>query len=109
MLALTVYNFNLKLDIMGRPIMSDADRVDGFRGLAHPLRRRVLRMLGREGELTVHQLLAAFDTTPQALSRHLAVLRETGLVAHRAAGASRIYRLRPAGLKRLGKWLNHAG
>lgn len=86
--------------------MSDADRADGFRGVAHPVRRRVVRVLGREGEMTVHQLLAATDATPQAMSMHLRVLRETGLVAHRARGAGRLYRLRPSTLKRLGRWIH---
>lgn len=88
--------------------MSDADRADGFRGLAHPVRRKVIRLLGRDGESAVSQLLGKIDATPQAMSAHLAILRETGLVNHRVVGASRLYTLSPAALKRLARWIEQS-
>jgi len=93
---------------MTRPILSDAERSDGFRGLAHPLRRKVIRLLKTGGDMTVSQLLAKIDATPQAMSTHLAVLRETGLVSHRAAGTARVYKLNPAGLRKLSRWLDQS-
>lgn len=84
--------------------MTQADRVDAFRGLAHPLRRKVLRML-HEQECTVTELLSAFGCSMPTLSRHLAILRETGLVTHRLAGAYRYYQLRRGAMRQIQTWL----
>ena len=89
---------------MSRPVLSDADRADGFRGVAHPTRRRVIRLLG-QGEMSVSQLLAQLKLSPQALSGHLTILRETGIVTHRTAGPQRLYRLSKSSLRSLGRWL----
>ena len=89
---------------MTRPIMSDADRADGFRGLSHPLRRKVLSLLAK-GDCTVTALQEALNVSQPVLSRHLAVLRETGLVEDRKAGQQRIYRLRRPAVRKLTKWL----
>ena len=89
---------------MSRPLLTDADRGDVFRGLAHPLRRRVLRMLGR-GERSVSELLSGLDVTMPSLSRHLAVLRDAGLVTQRIAGPRRYYRRNAPALRRARRWL----
>ncbi len=93
---------------MSRPILSDADRADVFRGLAHPARRRILRSLG-EGEANVSQLQAGMKLTMPALSQHLQVLRESGLVTHRAVGHQRVYRRNAATLRRAQRWLMQNG
>lgn len=85
--------------------MSDADRADGFRGLSHPLRRKVLSLLAR-GDCPVATLHETVDVTQPVLSRHLAVLRETGLVECRTVGRQRVYRLRRPALRKLARWLN---
>jgi DNA-binding transcriptional ArsR family regulator len=85
--------------------MTDADRTDVFRGMAHPLRRRVLRRLA-EGETGVAELRTIVQVTPQALSRHLAILRETGLVTARLARPHRFYRLRDNAFQRARGWVN---
>lgn len=83
--------------------MSEADRADVFRGMAHPLRRTILRLLdGRE--YTVIELLEATGAQPTALSQHLAVLRETGLVVQRPDGKHRRYRLKRAAMRRVVAW-----
>lgn len=89
---------------MTRPLMTDADRTDVFRGLAHPLRRRILRQIGRD-EASIGDLLAKLSVSPQTLSQHLAVLRETGLVEYRRAGRQRLYRVCPRPLQGAQKWL----
>jgi len=84
--------------------MSAADRADVFRGLSHPLRRRLLRTIG-DGEMTVGQLLAGLKLTMPALSQHLRVLREAGLVSHRAEGHQRLYRRNLSVIRRARRWL----
>jgi len=88
---------------MTRPLLTDADRCDAFRGLAHPLRRKVLRMLAR-GDRSVTELLADLKITMPSLSRHLAVLRDARLVTQRVQGPRRVYRLHRAALRRAHNW-----
>ncbi len=89
---------------MTRPLLTQADREDVFRGLAHPLRRKVLRLL-RQGQRSVSDLLADLDVTMPSLSRHLAVLRDAGLVRQRLVGRRRYYRARQPALRRARQWL----
>ena len=65
--------------------------------LGDPTRRRVLRLL-RDGERTVADLTAALPVTQSAVSQHLRVLREAGLVADRPDGRRRYYRVERDGL-----------
>ncbi len=83
--------------------MTEADRTDVFRGLAHPLRRRVLKRLA-EGERTVGQLLSDLDVAMPTLSRHLLLLRETGLVSQRVQGPYRLYRINKSQVRRMQQW-----
>jgi len=86
--------------------MTQADRADVFRGLAHPLRREVLVHLKR-GERTVGELLELAGSTVAmpTLSRHLAVLRDCGLVRQRKIGRRRVYRLHGPAPQRAMRWL----
>ncbi len=66
-----------------------------FGALADTSRRALLRLLSEHGELTASELAAAFDTIGRtAVSTHLRVLREAGLVCERRAGRYRYYSLR---------------
>lgn len=85
--------------------MTDADRTDVFRGLAHPLRRRVITRLS-EGETAVAELCELLHVSPQSLSRHLAILRETGLVISRRQHAHRFYRLDGDAFQRVRRWIS---
>lgn len=68
-----------------------------FGALAEPHRRQVLRLVtGREH--TVGELVEALDVRQSAVSQHLKVLRDAGLVEARADGNRRLYRGRPEGL-----------
>jgi len=66
---------------------------DVLRALAAPRRRQILRLV-RDGEMTAGAIADHFDVTRPAISEHLRVLRETGLVTERRAGVRRLYRAR---------------
>ena len=77
-----------------------------FRALADPTRRTVFERLSR-GEATVSQLTARFDISQPAISQQLAALRSAGLVVERREGRFAYYRVRPAGLRPLVRWVEH--
>jgi DNA-binding transcriptional ArsR family regulator len=68
--------------------------------MAEPNRRRLLQLLGR-GEQTVTQLASHFTVSRSAISQHLSVLADTGLVTSRRAGKFQYYRLNAAGMAAL--------
>jgi DNA-binding transcriptional ArsR family regulator len=72
--------------------------------IADPTRRRIVELLA-EKERTAGELVAEFDMSAPAISQHLKVLREAGLVTTRAEGQTRIQALNPAGLDELDAWL----
>jgi DNA-binding transcriptional ArsR family regulator len=65
--------------------------------LGDPQRREILRLLG-EGDKPVHVIADALPISRPAVSRHLRVLRDSGLVEQRAAGTERIYSLADEGV-----------
>ena len=75
-----------------------------FEILAEPSRRRVLDLL-LEQERTVGELVDALDMSQPAVSKHLRVLREAGLVEARVDAQRRVYRLRPEPLADVDAWL----
>ena len=77
---------------------------DVFTAVAHPIRRQLLDLLAG-GERPVGELAARFSVTRPAISQHLRVLRDAGLVAERRQGRERIYRLVPGPLQALDDWL----
>jgi DNA-binding transcriptional ArsR family regulator len=80
--------------------------MDTFEAIAEPTRRAVLDLL-LEQERSAGDLVAAFPRLTQpAVSRHLRVLREAGLVSVRAEAQQRIYALEPARLGVVYEWLN---
>ncbi len=75
-----------------------------FEAVAEPARRRILDLL-LAGERPVGDLVAELAMSQPAVSRHLRVLREAGLVAARTDAQRRLYRLEPAPLAALDAWL----
>ena len=75
-----------------------------FEVLAEPHRRRILDLL-RERERPVGDLVSALHISQPAVSKHLRVLRDAGVVEVRADAQRRVYRLRPEPLQEIDEWL----
>jgi DNA-binding transcriptional ArsR family regulator len=73
---------------------------DAFSAAAEPSRRRILQLLAAHPR-TVSEIAAEFTVTRSAISQHLLVLAEAGLVEAEKDGRNRIYRVRPSGLRKL--------
>ncbi|MEZ5893670.1 MAG: metalloregulator ArsR/SmtB family transcription factor [Parvularculaceae bacterium] len=87
--------------------MPRADRSQPvFRALADPTRRAIISMLS-EGARPIAEIAAEFDMTRPAVAKHLAILKEGGVITVEARGRERINRLNPAALKTAADWLNH--
>ena len=72
--------------------------------IADPTRRRIVEMLAAR-DLTVGEIAGEFDMSTPAISQHLKLLREAGLVNSRVVGQSRIQSLNPEGLQQIQSWL----
>jgi DNA-binding transcriptional ArsR family regulator len=79
--------------------------VEAAAAIADPIRRRVLELV-RDREIPAGELAAQFDVSRPAVSRHLRVLRDAGLVHERRDGRLRLYRADPAPLAELREWLD---
>lgn len=76
-----------------------------FAALADPTRREVFERL-RQGPSSVAALARGLPVSRPAVSQHLKVLKEAGLVADAAEGTRRIYRIDPRGLAAIRQWLD---
>jgi len=76
-----------------------------LKALAEPHRRRILSLV-RDGELSAGEIAGHFEITGPAISQHLNVLKEAGLVSERRNGTRRLYRARPEGLDGLKAFLD---
>src|SRR5690242_21110746 len=70
------------------------------KAIAAPRRRQILSLV-RDGELSAGEIASHFEVTRPAVSQHLNVLKEAGLVSERRNGTRRLYRARPEGLTEL--------
>lgn len=75
-----------------------------FRALSDPTRRALFERLCREGEQTVGVLTAGAGVSQPAVSKHLALLKQAGLVRDRPEGRVTHYRAEPAALSPLKDW-----
>ncbi len=80
--------------------------IDVYQAIADPTRRQILDLLG-DAELPVNDLAAPFAMSRPAISQHLRVLREAGLVTDRKRGRQRLYRLQAEPLREVEAWLGH--
>ena len=78
--------------------------MDAFEAIADPIRRSILEMLWRQ-PLTAGQVAGRFDISRPAVSRHLRVLREAGLVSAEVSGRERTYRIEPSALSEIEGWI----
>ncbi|MBR7193066.1 MULTISPECIES: helix-turn-helix transcriptional regulator [unclassified Gordonia (in: high G+C Gram-positive bacteria)] len=73
---------------------------EALRAMAEPRRRAILELVSGE-ELSAGDIAARFDVSRTAISQHITVLKDAGLLAERREGTRRIYRARPEGIDRL--------
>jgi DNA-binding transcriptional ArsR family regulator len=76
-----------------------------LRAIAEPRRRQILRLV-RDEEMSAGEIASHFEVTRSAVSQHLRVLKDAGLVAERRHGTRRIYRIRPEGLAELREFID---
>jgi DNA-binding transcriptional ArsR family regulator len=89
--------------------MQAAASDDLFRTLADPTRRALFERLCREGEQTVHALTGPAGVSQPAVSKHLGVLKQAGLVRDRRQGRETHYSAEPQGLAPLIDWMSLYG
>jgi DNA-binding transcriptional ArsR family regulator len=90
-----------------RAVRGSVDAV--FSALADPSRRFVVETLAARGTATPTELAADLPVTRQAVSKHLAALREAGLVEARRSGRETRYALTPAPLTSAAEWIDEVG
>ena len=76
-----------------------------LKALAEPRRREILRLVAHD-ELAAGEIAGAFEVSRTAVSQHLTVLKNAGLLDERRAGTRRFYRARPEGLAELRHFLD---
>ena len=76
-----------------------------LKAIAEPNRRTILRLVSND-ELSAGEIASHFELTRPAVSQHLSVLKEAGLVSERRNGTRRLYRARPEGLVDLRTFLD---
>ena len=78
--------------------------MDMFYALADPTRRKILELLASQGELSATQIYENFSASPPAISQHLKVLREAGLVKMEKHAQQRLYQVNPEAVLELEDW-----
>lgn len=78
---------------------------EALKAIAEPRRRAILRLVA-DDELAAGEIADAFDVTRTAISQHLSVLKNAGLLTERREGTRRLYRARPEGLDGLREFLD---
>jgi len=76
-----------------------------LRAIAEPRRRAILRLVATR-ELPAGEIATHFEVTRPAVSQHLTVLKDAGLITERRDGTRRLYRARPEGLDELQRFLS---
>jgi DNA-binding transcriptional ArsR family regulator len=80
---------------------------DVYAAIADPTRRAMLLRLAKEGEKNATELLEPFSISQPAVSKHLRVLREAGLIRSRKDGRMRIYEIEANQLRQVYDWVSH--
>ena len=79
-------------------------RRDLFQAIADPTRRAIISLIVVQA-MTPNALAEKFETSRQAISKHIKILNECGLVTTRQDGRERYYQIHPAKLKELADWI----
>lgn len=78
---------------------------DVFDAIADPTRRRLIQLLAQAEELPLHELTEPFQIGRTAVSKHLTILKEAGLVSDRKVGRETRYKLNAEPLREVQDWL----
>lgn len=76
-----------------------------FRAISDPTRRSIMALLAGK-EQSLNEIAANYQMTRPAVTKHLKILQEGGLVSVRSKGRERIHRLQPEALKTVSEWLS---
>jgi DNA-binding transcriptional ArsR family regulator len=79
-----------------------------FAALSDPTRRRLLRLVAGRPR-NAGELAESFPVSRPAVSKHLRVLRDAGLMEVEQVGRTRVYRLRPGGISEARRWMEETG
>ena len=83
-----------------------ATTTDAFNAIAEPRRRQIVELLARRGSLAVGAIVLALGLPQPAVSKHLGVLREVGIVSVAKQGQQRVYGLEGRELKHVYEWIS---
>lgn len=78
--------------------------MDMFYALAEPTRRNIVEMLAQQGELSASDISSRFSSSAPAISQHLKVLREAGVVQMEKRAQQRIYQINPERIMEMEMW-----
>jgi DNA-binding transcriptional ArsR family regulator len=99
------FSLHIIFNLYKNTLMNEAFDLDvSFAALADPTRRAILARLAL-GEATVRELAQPFEMTQPAISQHLKVLEQAGLIVRRIDGPRRPRRLAKAGIEAMDQWL----
>lgn len=76
-----------------------------FRAISDPTRRSIMALLAGK-EQSLNEIVANYQMTRPAVTKHLKILQEGGLISVRAQGRARLHRLQPEALKTVSEWLS---
>ncbi len=80
---------------------------DVYTAIGDPTRRALLLRLADEGEKSVTELLEPYSISQPAISKHLRILRDAGLVRRRKEGRMRLYEVDASSLRQVHDWVSH--
>jgi DNA-binding transcriptional ArsR family regulator len=92
-------------DLAEPDALREAETDEALRALAEPRRRAILQLVA-QSELSAGEIAGCFDVTRTAVSQHLTVLKNAGLLSERRLATRRLYRARPEGLAGLREFLD---
>jgi DNA-binding transcriptional ArsR family regulator len=78
--------------------------MDGFAAVADPTRRKIIELLALQGQLSATQIAAQFAISAQAISQHLKILREAGVLHMEKRAQQRLYRINPDRMREIEAW-----
>jgi DNA-binding transcriptional ArsR family regulator len=91
--------------IGGGAVSENTEQHDVFDAIADPTRRRLIQLLSEAEELPLHKLTVQFSMGRTAVSKHLTILKEAGLVLDRRVGRETRYRLNASPLREIHDWV----